>query len=981
MIDIFKKYIILCMMIFIVPALLATEKNRLYTKITIPLSYYPVTCSPLPVETNSYGFRQGSIMGMYLVGNEEDSENSQFMQYSIGNNLRLGSIISNSISLVPEKIVLNKEPDQPNPLLSNRIKLFDIMNKSPLIVMEGLPASLCLIENLAIDASQTMVITPTLNDANGNPSDGIIAMTSGFTGIKDFDLSMYVFAAVKKQGGDFGQDGSGIAVIKYDKNVIKETTTEPDGTEKETERKEYFLNILNAQSGESHGNRAVELNNKLISINNGVGFVEANIIDLCWNPYVERLYIALHVKNSDSCASDQGSMALLIGRLDENERLCLDPIAADSIFVGNNAMVGACGPNQVSLHKLRSIITTTGFPYLLVVGGVGHPEQTSKMVYALPLTDRSLNRNRNEIMADPLHGTIANTLEFPRNVYAANKRGPKLIGRAISNPAQTIYEMPIDSDRATCVGASVELPNTITDCIVVGDAVYVTVAQGGAQQHPGIFHSQPIFDGMGKIAAWTPWQRIAGIQEGVKTAYIASDQYFLSYLRSQAPELVCQVSMDISRSKNLLNNEMSGDLSDLIENIFKQDGGVQGLFDFSSRTPGLSGDRKVSMLVASGYKKIVLIESGSDDNDGTFNAYQENFIDDLVLCDQGIIPEQLQQMQSDGKRIPRVLVITGGVLEELGAITCATIIHDSEQAWLVVGGVRGIGVLAHKDGTGWSLKKGLLPGFAGIDQEMSFKKFGTYSFVKKIVSNEGSLYIVSKAGFERVSLTSDALVSGKAEGTILARSENVGALLDIGVSGPLTLLATSRGLWVNGNQTDCRYSKDAATMQWTLIDLPYSLGPVYNLFFVTSNGQSNGFGHKGQVYISSGSLRDNETEIYRLYCDDVYIHGVTEKSVQLVPDQKYITGPCPLFALNSFRDFFVTDGVHHFSARSRQMNERPFLHELSLQNIKSPLVREPIMYDVPLHVKKNIKTITAVVQNSATGNWLIAGDFGLRIYN
>ena len=76
----------------------------------------------------------------------------------------------------------------------------------------------------------------------------------------------------------------------------------------------------------------------------------------------------------------------------------------------------------------------------------------------------------------------------------------------------------------------------------------------------------------------------------------------------------------------------------------------------------------------------------------------------------------------------------------------------------------------------------------------------------------------------------------------------------------------------------------------------------------------------------------------------------------------------------------MTNGALYFTASSRTPLQKPFLHIIQPKNIKSVTVGDAAPYDVPLNIAKVTKTITAIVQNSSTGNWLIAGDFGLRIH-
>jgi hypothetical protein len=962
-----KRYCLFSMVCMIFFVSNTTYRNQIHKVVTLTLPFYPSHYAPIKNDAlTSMGKSNHSLIGVFLGSSAADLNNNALIQCDIMNNPPLSSSVPRFLGVTPESVTINKELDQPNPLYDTTTLLLSALGSNPIVVTKESPATICLIEQLITTSHQSMLVTPPLNDIYGDPSEGIIGLTIGTTGTQEFELSSYIFAAVKKNKSHSDKEEDGISVVKIDKNVTKEIKKNPDGEETVTEKREYFFNVLNSVTGKSNGNKAITLAGKALQINGHIP-QSAHIVDLCWCPYLERLYVALQTKNADDASFEHGARALLVGRIDTNEQLILDPIASDALCVGNDKIIGACGAAaSLSLHKIRSMITSTGFPYLIIVGDIGQPDKTTKKLYALPLADRSFTQQRDGVMVDPLHGTIASKYAVPLNRYLVTTYGQKLIGRALYNHAETIEEMPTDHDAATQIGVLQELPHAVTDVIVAGDAIFVTVAEPGAGQQPGIFHSQAILDGYGKIAAWTPWQRIGGIEEGIKTAFINTEQHFLAYLKAEKPELVCHIQLAVPEDKKVNHeDEVSTDLSDVMSQIFAQDeSGVQGLFDFPFTTPGFGTKKRVSMLVATGYKKIALIETGSDDAQGVFHGYTQGFM-----------------KSNTDSEAPRVIVMTDEALEHLGSITCSTIITDGKQSWLVVGGVHGVAVLAQKNGCGWNNEPGLLPHFEGLVSEMNFKKFGTYKYVKKLMSDDNNLYILTNSTFEKVRITAE-IVNGQIEGnSILASSHQIkGAFFDMGVSGPLAVLATSQGLLINGSGTDIRFD-DQEEMNWKSIYLPYAKGSVYNLFFVSSNGQSNGFGHQGQLYASVGSLAENQTTVYRLYVHDVFTEGVTDKSVELLPDHIFANQPFPLFSLNTFRDHFITNGAYYFSTQSRQAYERPSLHMLSLPNIKSMISREAPYYGLPLNIGKRTKKITAVTQNSATGNWLIGGDFGLRIHN
>ena len=965
-------FVVLCTMFF---SNESTYSNRLHETVTIPLPYYSFLFKFIKSELFLQRNKQvtPSTMNLLLVNDIHNDQNDVFARCDITNQFYRGYRPIIAVGEPSKLAVINKELDQSNPLHNSSINLLTLFEKKPLIVTKESPSMLCLVENLFTDTNQKMQTSPILNDIYGNCSKGISHLTYGSTG--ELSLFDYIFAVVKNSD----DEGNGIAVIKYDMNILNEVIKDADGKEKTVEKQEPFFNALDATTGLSQGNKAVAILKSVLQINEGNSSSHAQIADIFWNPFVERLYIAVNQRTAEGATSQQGLRALCIGRIDSQNCLRIDPIAPEDLFVGNDKIIGACGADvAISIHQLKPLLTSTGIPYLLIVGGVGDLDQTSKKVFVMPLVDSSLQKPRNEIVENPFHGTIASKNSIPQKRYLITNS--KLIGRVLETPAQTQEDMPTMHDSATQVGAGKELPNIISDVIVEGDAVYVTIAEGGNGQHPGIFHSQAILDSLGKIAAWTPWQRIGGIEEGVKSAAISNEQYFLAYLRAEKPELVCSLKKNLTKNKKLDDYIPEGNLADLLEGALpKEIGGIQGLFDFPCTTPGFGIQTRTAMLVATGLKKVVIVETGSDNSHGIFTAYKQNFTQDVIICQNGVINSPSID-DNEGEKIPRTFVVSGGDLDQLGAITCASLVTDGNQSWLVVGGARGLAILSHNDGSGWSNDPGLLSKFVGLGNGMTFKKLGNYKYVKKIATDGAYLYILTSAAFERIVLTPQIVLKGIGSSTILATSQALkGTFFDCGVSGPLALLATSQGLLMNGSATDVRLSD--ATMQWNLVNLPDSKASVYNLFFVSSDGHKNGFGHQGQVYALVGSLLDNRSSVYRLYVRDVFKEGVTENSVELLEDNVYRQKPFPLFAFNKFRDLFATDGVHYFNVRTGQTYEKPFLQLTSVRNIKSIKVEEAVPYDISLGIGKLSKSITALVQNSATGNWLIGGDFGLRIHN
>jgi hypothetical protein len=75
-------------------------------------------------------------------------------------------------------------------------------------------------------------------------------------------------------------------------------------------------------------------------------------------------------------------------------------------------------------------------------------------------------------------------------------------------------DLPVNNattDPEALVGAStlpISSANSISDMVVIGDAVYVSfVTAPDAENETGIWSSQALFDDTGKIIRWTPWTK------------------------------------------------------------------------------------------------------------------------------------------------------------------------------------------------------------------------------------------------------------------------------------------------------------------------------------------------------------------------------------------------------------------------------------------------------------------------------------------
>ena len=189
------------------------------------------------------------------------------------------------VSIVPEQVTLDGVEKQCNPIYDQKILFMKILSGNPVVVTAGNSTSLYYIQQLegkmekevkgkketitipmkmlsaqkirdasvvddfvstATAITESLVSTDTVGadtqqsvqdksektKSDPSISGGIVGLSMGLAGL--VKLSTYIFAAVKPHNGEFGQRGSGIALIKFDK---KEITKKEDKKDKKDSKK------------------------------------------------------------------------------------------------------------------------------------------------------------------------------------------------------------------------------------------------------------------------------------------------------------------------------------------------------------------------------------------------------------------------------------------------------------------------------------------------------------------------------------------------------------------------------------------------------------------------------------------------------------------------------------------------------------------------------------------------------------------------
>ncbi|MEX0848678.1 MAG: hypothetical protein WD055_00440 [Candidatus Dependentiae bacterium] len=895
-----------------------------------------------------------------------------------GGDYALSGLFSNIKGFIPHSpaiTTLNGQADQANPLYDAAIiqlGLFGVRSlvghqiMNPIAVTQEYPANIYYVdscvqtsrqEKSGCDGDETLVnvvgvCTNTISVENVKDATGV-EVTTEIIGLQRFEQEA-IFAAVKPHDimdDDFGQPGSGIAVIKLVHTKVDECV-------------QSQLIQINAQPGDSSDlprASALDVTSDAIKIGNDVVSIE-NIIDMHYSDRLKRLYIALQVQGGAD-ATD-GACGVVVGRL-VNGKLIFAPIAPDNVFTNQDKIVGGTGADtQVSIHKVRTMSTTTGLDYAIVVGQTGAPDDTRQSVFAMPLVNTILTGT----LEQETQGTLANVLIDPEEFFSKNEDkkcntlAQAFLGRSFVQAATEPDQVFTDMSVQAVVGID-DLPNgDITDINVSNDVVFVSVANTVDNEKPGIFCSRALFDDAGVIGAWTPWERVAGTTDkvfGFSYQAIPGGFIWLTGQTDQSIKTVKQTEWGKGAQDGL------ADLGLVIEEQLPQGcGGVQGFFDLPQNSPGLFD---ISLFIATGLNKLLLIESAQQDANGVLCPNSGNFHDDLRTFTAGEITTNFPNGDT------KVISISGGVLDDIGPIIAATIGVDdiTDQGYLFVGGAYGLAVLAQEDGNGWSTMNALGKNFSGLVAGMRFISLDDYCFVRKLIFDGGFLYVLTDTQLDRIDIAASDFATGVLSVVTVATLSDIlrgidGTMLDVAVSDRFALLAGSTGIFRVGDDANIQTATDSSEVDWTSVIIPEGLPVVRQLQTIASNGLPNGFAKtdNGNVYALDAYRGFDFAQENRYTVQSVVNQPIDNDTVVPLPDMNIKDILTSFARFGVFKNLINVDGTDNFSARNR------------VQTL-SPLVRNRL-FVLPLGIE-DASTVSAIVRSSASGAWLITGDFGLRV--
>ncbi|HEX4068580.1 MAG TPA: hypothetical protein VHX42_00630 [Candidatus Babeliales bacterium] len=855
--------------------------------------------------------------------------------------------------LMPQLVNLNGQPETENPLFGDKIIQLGmletedgfVMRDMPVVVSESRPSTVYLFENINQFDNSFIVTPPTgdVHDANGNISPGIVNLTT--------DITNHVFAAVKPNGGEFGQDNSGIALLI--RGFMDVTNKEDEST-----KKMRIFSELNANNGSIIAPQALRLDptSNALFINNPLSNIIQNHAIMHWDASLQRLYVGLSV-TANSGATD-GARSVVAIQFIKDGAIALQTIAPDTAFAPGNTdeIIGVIGAGQqLTVNALSTMYTSTALHYLIVAGDNGNSVTNS--VFALPLVNTG-----------DAQGTIAAKNALPENVFR-DVNVPRLIGRTISQSATTPDEMTFATDVAAQIGGGPLNTGPIINIIVRNDTVFAFVGENS----PGVYSSQAIFDVSGKIIAWTQWQRATGTTDNIFGAALAAfDGTFILASGSDAD--------NVSTIKKTIWSDGSPEslqpLTHILDTVFPTSG-VQGLQTFLPNTPGL---HNIALLAAGSIGTVVLAQTGLLNS--TTNIITPTLgpdFNNMISFDNGTITTDVNA---------KTVIIAGGALDNIGPITALEIAATATNGWLFVGGSDGLAVLTHPDGTGWDSTTQLSDNLTGLNNGMLFKNIGNYSFVKKLISDNNFLYVIAHDRVDRINLTTSDFGTNTLDITTIAviGTDGVslrGGFLDGIFSQACGIIATTDNLLRIGDNKDVRTITDESDAQWQLINIPENAGAPTALYAVTQTNRMQDITKNsgGQFYVLTANVGLNQSRINRFAVQPL---GATEpmNSTTIQPFDDLFVKNIPSFLLSfgEFRSNFATDGALYFATRNKNVFIPPIA--LLTPSIPEPRVGVAGVGDRSSLLNINFEQGTEINyfnRSQASGSWIAAGNFNTQV--
>ena len=272
--------------------------------------------------------------------------------------------------------------------------------------------------------------------------------------------------------------------------------------------------------------------------------LNGNILDMHYEPTLKKLYVTSHMTISPVAGGNTaGNIACGLVIFDYDDvgdtitripqfTLAGLPAANDTLIVATTRQLGVIPgfDRIIVLEKVSVLNSSTGYPYLIVVGEISDNPTYTTAAVANP---NAQSKKRNKVFALPLvaSATQQGITALPVGTFVGQlANGVGELG-AITTTLATGATLAANSEPSVIVGSgggtNGDLPITnndpnkgVTWLECIGDTVFVSVAVDvtNATNTGGIFYSQAQFNNFGKIVRWTDWAKAAPNQLGGNAA-------------------------------------------------------------------------------------------------------------------------------------------------------------------------------------------------------------------------------------------------------------------------------------------------------------------------------------------------------------------------------------------------------------------------------------------------------------------------------
>jgi hypothetical protein len=492
-----------------------------------------------------------------------------------------------------------------------------------------------------------------------------------------------------------------------------------------------------------------------------------------------------------------------------------------------------------------------------------------------------------------------------------------------------ITQMPSINHESVCIGGQIsvnENPFIVSDIksiFTFGDTVYACSA-GGDYSYSGIFKSTALFNSSGVIYSWTPWQRVMGSTDRVVNAGIDPRTGNFYFLAQDSDSKACILG---ASHWGKGDGVISTRLSTVLNNIFTASkGGVNKILNFDEYTTGFKCGM-FSMMVVLGSDTVAIAQTGKYDKYNGFVPVTEF---------------------REGTEVIKFSNDT--VIKSIGSLSSAAF----RPGYLFVGGEKGAAYVKLTD-----VSEDLVTELGSVSyfSSKTFVKLTGISSVECMASDGTYVYVASKSDIYKVSITEEGVPTAtKLTVSGVSGSYTIKDILFLGKSSDtdgvsLFALATTSGLIICKVETSGIVAEKVSTLG-NFIKMSYLPARRY---FTTSVC-------KGNLYIL---VTGSTGRIYR-FDVNTGASSLTEVLVQI--------GSSYYIDLYEARQSFVTDGSIAFDVCTSGE-----LDLVNLYQITSTHSFTSLSSSLDINIITQGDKIGDVVRNSASGGWLIPGDFGVRV--